>query len=95
MRGKLAAFTSIVVGPAFMAKERFFKNNPYMVGVVELEEGAKIVGRITGKEAKKPCGIQVKKKGSPINHCSSLYYLIIFVCVGQRAVFPTLGKGRA
>jgi uncharacterized OB-fold protein len=61
--GKLAAFTSIVVAPPFMAKEGFNKNNPYVVGVVELEEGAKIVGRITGVEAKKPDGIQV---GTPL-----------------------------
>ncbi len=57
--GKLAAFTSIVVAPPFMAKEGFNKNNPYVVGVVELEEGTKIVGRITGVEARKPDGIQV------------------------------------
>jgi hypothetical protein len=61
--GKLAAFTSIVVAPPFMAKEGFNKNNPYVVGVVELEEGAKIVGRITGVEAKNPDRIQV---GTPL-----------------------------
>ncbi|NWF56955.1 MAG: Zn-ribbon domain-containing OB-fold protein [Syntrophaceae bacterium] len=61
--GKLAAFTSIVVAPPFMAKEGFNKNNPYVVGVVELEEGAKIVGRITGVEAKNPDRIQV---GAPL-----------------------------
>jgi uncharacterized OB-fold protein len=61
--GKLAAFTSIVIAPPFMAKEGFNKNNPYVVGVVELEEGAKIVGRITGVEAKKPDEIQV---GAPL-----------------------------
>ena len=61
--GKLAAFTSIVIAPPFMAKEGFNKNNPYVVGVVELEEGTKIVGRITGVEARKPDGIQV---GAPL-----------------------------
>ncbi|HSR12402.1 MAG TPA: zinc ribbon domain-containing protein, partial [Thermodesulfobacteriota bacterium] len=35
--GKLAAFTSIVVAPPGMVKEGFGKNNPYVVGVVELE----------------------------------------------------------
>jgi uncharacterized OB-fold protein len=61
--GKLAAFTSIVVAPTFMAREGFNKNNPYVVGVVELEEGAKIVGRITGVNAKKPEEIKV---GTPM-----------------------------
>jgi uncharacterized OB-fold protein len=61
--GKLAAFTSIIVAPPFMAKEGFNKNNPYVVGVVELEEGAKIVARITGVDAKKPAEIKV---GTPL-----------------------------
>jgi hypothetical protein len=61
--GKLAAFTSIIVAPPLMAKEGFSKNNPYVVGVVELEEGAKIVARITGVDAKKPAEIKV---GTPL-----------------------------
>lgn len=61
--GKLAAFTSIIVAPPFMAKEGFNKNNPYVVGVVELEEGAKIVARITGVDAKNPAEIKV---GTPL-----------------------------
>lgn len=61
--GKLAAFTSIVVVPPPMVKEGFGKNNPYVVGVVELEEGAKIVARITGVDARKPAGIAV---GTPL-----------------------------
>lgn len=61
--GKLAAFTSIVVAPPAMAKEGFGRNNPYVVGVVELKEGPKIVARITGVDAKKPEGIKV---GTPL-----------------------------
>ena len=57
--GKLAAFTSIAVAPPLMAKEGFGKNNPYVVGVVELEEGVKIVARITGVDAKEPRKIKV------------------------------------
>jgi uncharacterized OB-fold protein len=57
--GKLAAFTSIVVAPPLMAKEGFGRNNPYVVGVVELQEGPKIVARITGVDAKKPEQIKV------------------------------------
>lgn len=61
--GRLAAFTSIVVAPPFMAKEGFSKKNPYVVGVVELEENVKIVARITGVDAKKPEEIKV---GTPL-----------------------------
>jgi hypothetical protein len=57
--GKLAAFTSIVVAPPPMAKEGFGRNNPYVVGVVELQEGPKVVARITGVDAKKPEQIKV------------------------------------
>jgi len=57
--GKLAAFTSITVAPPNMAKEGFGRNNPYVVGVVELEEGVKAVARIIGIDAKKPEQIKV------------------------------------
>ncbi len=57
--GKLAAFTSITVAPPNMAKEGFGRNNPYVVGVVELEEGVKAVARIIGIDAKKPEQIRV------------------------------------
>ena len=57
--GKLAAFTSIIVAPPFMVQEGFNKKNPYVVGVVEFEENAKVVARITGVDAKNPEGIKV------------------------------------
>lgn len=62
-KGKLAAFTSIVVAPPFMAKEGFDRNNPYIVGVVELEEGVKAVARINGLDVKHPDQIRV---GTPL-----------------------------
>lgn len=61
--GRLAAFTSITVAPPYMAKEGFGRNNPYIVGVIELEEGVKIVARIVGFDAKKPEQIKV---GTPL-----------------------------
>ena len=61
--GKLAAFTSITVAPPYMAKEGFGRNNPYVVGVVELEERVKTVARIVGVDAKKPELIRV---GTPL-----------------------------
>jgi uncharacterized OB-fold protein len=57
--GKLSAFTSIVVAPPHMVKEGFDRNNPYVVGVVELDEGVKAVARIVGINAKKPEQIKV------------------------------------
>ena len=61
--GRLAAFTSIVVAPPYMVKEGFDRNNPYIVGVIELEEGVKTVARIVGVDAKKPEQIKV---GTPL-----------------------------
>jgi uncharacterized OB-fold protein len=61
--GKLVAFTSITVAPPYMAKEGYGRNNPYTVGVVELEEGVKSVARIIGVDAKKPEQIKV---GTPL-----------------------------
>jgi uncharacterized OB-fold protein len=57
--GKLAAFTSITVAPPYMAKEGFNRNNPYVVGVVELDEGVKAVARIVEVDAKKTEMIKV------------------------------------
>jgi uncharacterized protein len=57
--GKLAAFTSITIAPPNMAKEGYGRNNPYVVGVVELDEGVKAVARIVGVDAKKPEEIKV------------------------------------
>lgn len=58
-KGKLAAFTSISVAPTFMAAQGLGKNNPYVCGVVQLEEGPKITGRILGVDGKKPESIKV------------------------------------
>jgi hypothetical protein len=57
--GRLSAFTSIMVAPPNLAKEGYGRNNPYVVGVVELDEGAKAVARIVGVDAQKPEEIKV------------------------------------
>lgn len=62
-RGKLAAFTAIAVGPSFTIEEGYDRDNPYLVGVVELEEGPKVSGRIRGLDARKPESIKV---GTPL-----------------------------
>lgn len=61
--GKLAAFTSISVGPNFMSAEGFSRDNPYVVGVVELDEGTRVDARIEGVDAKNPESIKV---GTPM-----------------------------
>jgi uncharacterized OB-fold protein len=62
-KGQLSAFTSIVVAPPAMAKEGFGRNNPYIVGVVDLDEGVKAVARIVGVDAKKPEELKI---GTPL-----------------------------
>ncbi|MBI5934376.1 MAG: Zn-ribbon domain-containing OB-fold protein [Chloroflexi bacterium] len=62
-KGKLAAFTVIYSGPTFMVEQGFDKKNPYVSGIVELEEGTNISARITGLDVSKPAEIKI---GSPL-----------------------------
>ena len=57
--GKLAAYTCIAIGPPFMIGQGYDRQNPYCVGVVELEEGVRVDARIEGVDAKRPETIQV------------------------------------
>jgi len=57
--GKLAAFTAISVGPTCTIAEGYGRNNPYLVGIVKMDEGPKICGRIHGIDAKNPERIKV------------------------------------
>ena len=61
--GKLVAFTCIAIGPPFMIKEGYDRQHPYVSGVVELEEGAKVVARIEGVDGSKPETIKI---GTPL-----------------------------
>jgi uncharacterized OB-fold protein len=58
-KGTLAAFTSISIGPGFMTEEGYNRKNPYCVGVVELEEGARVDARIERVDATQPETIKV------------------------------------
>ena len=62
-KGTLAAFTSIAVGPPFMVQEGYGRERPYVSGVVELEEGARVVARIEGVDGSRPESIRV---GTPL-----------------------------
>jgi uncharacterized OB-fold protein len=58
-KGKLAAFTCIAIGPPFMIKEGYDRKHPYVSGVVELEEGVRVVARIEGVDGGKPETIRI------------------------------------
>ncbi len=64
--GKLAAFTSIFIGPPAMVEEGYDRNNPYCSGVVELEESPRVVARIEGVDARNPGSITI---GTPLEVC--------------------------
>jgi len=57
--GRLAAFTCIAIGPPSMAREGYGRDNPYCSGVVELEEGSRVVARIEGVDTKHPEAIKI------------------------------------
>lgn len=58
-KGRLAAFTAISIGPSFMNELGYGRNNPYVTGIVALEEGVKISARILGVDATHPETIQI------------------------------------
>jgi uncharacterized OB-fold protein len=58
-RGKLAAFTCIGIGPAFMIAEGFNRRNPYCSGVIALDEGVRVDARIEGVDPNNPETIKV------------------------------------
>jgi len=62
-KGALSAFTVIYSGPTFMLEQGFDRKNPYISGIVELEEGPRISARITGLDPLKPGDIQI---GTPM-----------------------------
>jgi uncharacterized OB-fold protein len=62
-KGKLVAFTSIAIGPPFMIEEGYDRKHPYVSGVVELEEGPKVVARVEGVDGSKPETIEI---GTPV-----------------------------
>jgi len=58
-KGHLAAFTCIAIGPPFMVEEGYDRNHPYCTGVIELDEGPRMVARIDGVDAQKPETIKI------------------------------------
>ena len=62
--GRLVAFTSISVAPPGMVKQGFGRDNPYVVGVIDLDEGVRAVARIVGVDARCP---ETIKLGTPMS----------------------------
>lgn len=62
-KAKLAAFTSIYIAPTAMIAEGYGRDNPYLAGVVELDEGVKISAQVLGLDAKKPEEVKI---GTPL-----------------------------
>jgi hypothetical protein len=62
-KARLAAFTSIYIAPTAMIAAGYGRDNPYLAGVVELEEGVKISAQILGMDARKPDEIMI---GAPL-----------------------------
>lgn len=58
-RGRLVAFTSISVVPTALAAEGHSRDNPYLTGIVELEDGLKISARLLGFDPKDAGAIQI------------------------------------
>jgi len=58
-KGNLIAFTVIYTGPTFMLERGFDRKNPYISGIVELDEGPHISARITGLDPIKPEEIKI------------------------------------
>ncbi len=58
-KAKLAAFTSVYIGPTFMNEEGFGRDKPYLTGIVELDEGPRISARLLGLDPENPAGIKI------------------------------------
>lgn len=62
-QGKLRAFTCIAVVPPSMMEEGYDRKHPYCSGVIELEEGVRVVARIEEVDTTRPENIKV---GMPV-----------------------------
>ncbi len=62
-RGRLTAYTVIVVGPTFMIEEGYDRKRHYCSGIVQLEEGPGINARILDVDVTHPEAIKI---GTPL-----------------------------
>ncbi|KAA3664494.1 MAG: Zn-ribbon domain-containing OB-fold protein [Chloroflexi bacterium] len=62
-KGELAAFTAVYIGPNAMIEAGYDRKNPYLTGVVKLDEGPMISAQILGLESAKP---EISHIGTPL-----------------------------
>jgi uncharacterized OB-fold protein len=62
-KGELAAFTAVYIGPNAMIEAGYDRKNPYLTGVVKLEEGPMISAQILGLDAAQP---EISHIGTPL-----------------------------
>lgn len=62
-KGKLAAFSVIYYGLTSMKNYGYGPKNPYVAGIVDLEEGARISAQVLGLDVEHPEAIQI---GTPL-----------------------------
>jgi uncharacterized OB-fold protein len=62
-RGVLIAFTVVHIAPTFMVDAGYGPQQPYVTGIVKLEEGPAISAQITGVVPEKPDTIDI---GAPV-----------------------------
>lgn len=62
-KGKLVAYTAVYIGTTPMVAAGYDRTNPYVSGIVELEEGPRFSAEITGVDAAHPETIRI---GQPL-----------------------------
>ncbi len=62
-KGKIATYSVVLYGPMPFIREGYSKEKPHCSGVIELTEGVKIAGQITGVDVAHPENIKI---GSPV-----------------------------
>ena len=62
-KGELGAFTTIHIAPTAMIEAGYGRDNPYVSGIVRLENGLSISAQILGLDATKPEQIKI---GTPL-----------------------------
>jgi len=58
-KGKLVAFTTVHIAPTAMIRAGYGRDNPYCVGIVQLEEGPSISAQILGVDPTQPQEIPI------------------------------------
>jgi uncharacterized OB-fold protein len=58
-KGKLAAYSVIYYGPTFMKNYGYGPKNPYVSGVIDLEEGPRVSAQVLGLDMEHPESIRI------------------------------------